>query len=225
MIKCLQEFVWFMACLIYDFIRYWRRHIQVCLRTIGVSFLDYHLLYPLSEQCRVLSISWTIAVCCMGRDGPRPGASINIQVGSSLTKGGGGQTKNSGKLLSMYIKPHTILASFEYLIHLVVTVVIKTLDKWETDWTLEPLKCRWIRSWCESGSPLERGFEHHLGLQFVFYFSLCLCLPPTWDSRNSACPRCSQTPQTWQGEPLLQSDPLLSSSSSSSSSAGLQLAH
>ena len=143
MIKCLQEFVWFMACLIYDFIRYWRRHIQVCLRTIGVSFLDYHLLYPLSEQCRVLSISWTIAVCCMGRDGPRPGASINIQVGSSLTKGGGGQTKNSGKLLSMYIEPHTILASFEYLIHLVVTVVIKTLDKWETDWTLEPLKCRW----------------------------------------------------------------------------------
>ena len=29
----------------------------------------------------------------------------------------------------MYIKPHTILAFFEYLIHLVVTVVIKTLDK------------------------------------------------------------------------------------------------
>ena len=29
----------------------------------------------------------------------------------------------------MYIKPHTILASIEYLIHLVVTVVIKTLDK------------------------------------------------------------------------------------------------
>ena len=70
MVKCLQEFVWFMVCLIYDFIRYWRRHIQVCLRTIGVSFLDYHLLYPLSAQCKVLSISWTIAVCCMGRPPP-----------------------------------------------------------------------------------------------------------------------------------------------------------
>ena len=32
-------------------------------------------------------------------DGPHPGATINIQVGSSLTKGGGGQTKNSGKLI------------------------------------------------------------------------------------------------------------------------------
>ena len=70
MVKCLQEFVWFMVCLIYDFIRYWRRHIQVCLRTIGVSFLDYHLLYPLSAQCSVLGISWTIAVCCMGRPPP-----------------------------------------------------------------------------------------------------------------------------------------------------------
>ena len=67
--------------------------------------------------------------CIVLDTGPLPGATINIQVGSSLTKGGGGQTKNSGKLLSMYIKPHTILASFEYLIHLVVTVVIKTLDK------------------------------------------------------------------------------------------------
>ena len=40
----------------------------------------------------------------MVRDSPHPGATINIQVGSSLTKGGGGQTKNLGKLLAKYIK-------------------------------------------------------------------------------------------------------------------------
>ena len=105
-------------------------------------------------------------------DGPHPGATINIQVGSSLTKGGGGQTKNLGKLVAW--------------------LNISNCTNLFTSWTPNPAvgdnSCNVMenigqmrnrldssahqvavltRSWCESGLPLERRFKH-LRLQLGF---------------------------------------------------------
>ena len=81
--------------------------ISACLRTLGARE-DYHLLNTQASGH------------CIVRDGPHPGATINIQVGSSLTKGGGGQTKNLGKLRAKYIKlavrtfPPTIIVAVSW---------------------------------------------------------------------------------------------------------------
>ena len=75
--------------------------ILACLRSAIGATLPHlrHTVEKRWEPLQRLSSVIHVAGHCMVRDGPHPGATINIQVGSSLTKGGGGQTKNLGKLL------------------------------------------------------------------------------------------------------------------------------
>ena len=85
--------LWFVR--LKGFIRHWRR------RSLPVS--PHYRCELLEGSIICYAVHWCIVldIAC-----PHPGATINIQVGSSLTKGGGGQTKNLGKLQARakYIK-------------------------------------------------------------------------------------------------------------------------
>ena len=138
--------------------------ISACLRTLGAR-KDYHLLNTQASGH------------CIVRDGPHPGATINIQVGSSLTKGGGGQTKNLGKLVAWL----NISSSTNFFTSLTPNPAVGD-DSCNVMENIGQMRNRLdssahqvavlIRSWCESGLPLERRFKH-LCLQLGF-----CCLGP-----------------------------------------------
>ena len=105
--------LWFVR--LKGFIRHWRRcQVFARLCTGGAISAVYRTRHrPLIHSAHSVSLD----------TGPHPGATINIQVGSSLTKGGGGQTKNSGKLL-LGLNISSRVLFFEYpILQWLVTIV------------------------------------------------------------------------------------------------------
>ena len=105
--------LWFVR--LKGFIRHWRRcQVFARLCTGGAISAVYRTRHrPLIHSVHSVSLD----------TGPHPGATINIQVGSSLTKGGGGQTKNSGKLL-LGLNISSRVLFFEYpILQWLVTIV------------------------------------------------------------------------------------------------------
>ena len=101
--------LWFVR--LKGFIRHWRRRSLPVSPHYRCELLGGSIICYAVHCCIVLDtciIYYAAAHCCIVLDAacPHPGATINIQVGSSLTKGGGGQTKNLGKLQAWakYIK-------------------------------------------------------------------------------------------------------------------------